>query len=102
MNITLIRTICCKLDVDGSDAALSATRRAFNAAATWVAWVCWEEGITNTNTAHHRVYGETRPTFGPRGSIRYDACPYRLMSLDRVSLNTMDGRVVCRLLLGAR
>jgi putative transposase len=96
--------------------------------------VCWDEGITNTNTAHHRVYGETRlnfglgaqlavctrakaveaikavkakkreicPQFGPRGSIRYDARTYRLMSLDRVSLNTLDGRVVCRLLLGSR
>jgi putative transposase len=96
--------------------------------------VCWDEGITNTNTAHHRVYGETRerfglgaqlaccarakaveaikagkarnretcPQFGPRGSIRYDARTYRLMSLDRASLNTLDGRVVCRMLLGAR
>ena len=45
---------------------------------------------------------ETCPTFGPRGSIRYDARTYRLMSLDRVSLNTLEGRVVCRLLLGAR
>ncbi len=134
MNKTLTRTICCKLDVDGHDAALTATQRAFNAAATWIARVCWDEGITNTNTAHHRVYGETRlayslgaqlavcarakaveaikavkakkrdtyPTFGPRGSIRYDARTYRLMSLDRVSLNTLEGRVVCRLMLGAR
>jgi IS605 OrfB family transposase len=100
----------------------------------WIARVCWDEGITNTNTAHHRVYGETRarfalgaqlavcarakavkaikamkakkretcPTFGPRGSIRYDARTYRLMSLDRVSLNTLEGRIVCRLMLGAR
>jgi hypothetical protein len=96
--------------------------------------VGWDEGITNTNTAHHRVYGETRwrfslgaqqaccarakaveaikavkakhretcPQFGPHGSIRYDARTYRLMSLDRVSLNTLEGRVVCRLLLGVR
>jgi len=134
MSKTLTRTICCKLDVDGHDAALAATQRAFNAAATWIAQVCWDEGITNTNTAHHRVYGETRlqfvlgaqlavcarakaveaikavkakqretcPTFGPRGSIRYDARTYRLMSLDRVSLNTLEGRVVCRLVLGPR
>jgi hypothetical protein len=26
--------------------------------------VCWNEGITNPNTAHHRVYGETRERFG--------------------------------------
>jgi IS605 OrfB family transposase len=134
MSKILTRTICCKLDVDGQDEALAATARAFNAAATWVARVCWDEGITNTNTAHHRVYGETRlayglgaqlavcarakaveaikavkarnretcPTFGARGSIRYDARTYRLMSLERVSLNSLEGRVVCRLLLGAR
>jgi hypothetical protein len=96
--------------------------------------VCWDEGITNTNTAHHWVYGQTRvdfalgaqlavcarakaveaikavkakkrdtcPTFGACGSVRYDVRTYRLMSLDRVSLNTLEGRVVCRLLLGAR
>jgi putative transposase len=134
MSKTLNRTICCKLDVDGHEEALATTQRAFNEAATWIARVCWDEGITNTNTAHHRVYGETRerfglgaqlavcarakaveaikavkakhreicPRFGPRGSIRYDARTYRLMSLDRVSLNTLDGRVVCRLLLGVR
>ncbi|HEX6780005.1 MAG TPA: hypothetical protein VF099_17485, partial [Ktedonobacterales bacterium] len=111
-----------------------ATQNAFNEAASWIAAICWQEGITNTNTAHHRVYGETRtrfglgaqlavcarakaveaikavkaagkhtcPTFGPRGSIRYDARTYRLMSLDRVSLNTLSGRVMCRLVLGPR
>src|SRR5262249_1463187 len=127
---------CIKQDVDGHEALLAATQRAFNEAATWIAQVCWDEDITNTNTAHHRVYGETRlnyglgaqlavcarakaveaikavkakhrdratcPQFGPRGSIRYDARTYRLMSLDRVSLNTLEGRVMCRLLLGPR
>ncbi|HEU5200057.1 MAG TPA: transposase [Ktedonobacterales bacterium] len=113
---------------------MAATQRAFNEAATWISLTCWREGITNTNTAHHRVYGETRtrfglgaqlavcarakameaiksvkaagkntcPTFGVRSSIRYDARTYRLMSLDRVSLNTLTGRVVCRLILGPR
>src|SRR5215467_2068431 len=134
MSKTLTRTICCKLDVDGHAISLAATQRAFNDASTWVARVCWDESITNSNTAHHRVYGETRerfglgaqlavcarakaveaikavkakrrdtcPAFGPRGSIRYDARTYRLMSLDRVSLITLEGRVVCRLLLGSR
>ena len=60
MSDTLTRTVCCKLDVAGHDAVLTATQRAFNAAATWIARVCWDEGITNTNTAHHRVYGQTR------------------------------------------
>jgi IS605 OrfB family transposase len=134
MNQTLTRTICIKLDIDGHETVVAATQRAFNLAASWIAQVCWDEGITNTNTAHHRVYGETRlnyglgaqlaccarakavealkavkakhretcPQFGPRGSIRYDARTYRLMSPDRVSLNTLEGRVVCRLVLGAR
>src|SRR5260370_7587418 len=64
MSNTLTRTICIKLDVDGHDAALAATQRAFNEAAAWIARVCWDEGITNTNTAHHRVYGETRLAYG--------------------------------------
>src|SRR5579871_2620002 len=134
MSETIIRTICIKLAIDGHEASLAAVQKAFNEAATWIADVCWQEGITNTNTAHHRVYGETRtrfglgaqlavcarakaveaikavrtagketcPTFGPRGSIRYDARTYRLMSLDRVSLNTLAGRVICRLLPGPR
>ncbi len=142
MNETLTRTICIKLDVNGHDAVLQETQQRFNAAASWIATVCWDERITNTNTAHHRVYGETRsrfalgsqlaccarakaveavkaartqekerkphqkpitcPQFGPRGSVRYDARTYRLMSLDRVSLNTMQGRVTCRLILGKR
>jgi len=64
MNKTLTRTICVKMDVDGHEGALAATQRAFNAAATWMAQVCWDENITNTNSAHHRVYGETRLNFG--------------------------------------
>jgi len=41
MSKTLTRTICCKLDVDGHEGALAATQRAFNAAATWMAQICW-------------------------------------------------------------
>src|SRR5260370_19256293 len=134
MSKTLIRTICVKLDVDGHDAALTATQCAFNEAAAWIARVCWDEGITNTNTAHHRVYGETRlqfglsaqlavcarakaveaikavrakdpdtcPTLNPRGSNRDDARPYRLISLERVSLNPLEGPVRFPLLLRPR
>jgi putative transposase len=134
MSDTLVRTVPVKLDVDGHAPLLSETAAAFNAAATWIACVCWDEGITNTNTAHHRVYGETRqrfglgaqlavcarakamealkatrkkgsdrcPTFGEQGSIRYDARTYRLLPLDRVSLNTLHGRVVCRMRPGSR
>jgi putative transposase len=136
MSDILTRTVCIKLDVDGHAAVLSETAAAFNAAATWIARVCWDEGITNSMTAHFRVYGETRlrfglgaqlaesarakamealkavrkqdedkqtcPTFGPGGSIRYDARTYRLLPLDRVSLNTLRGRITCRMLPGAR
>ena len=42
----------------------------------------------------------TCPTFKPDSSIRYDARTYRLMRMDRVSLNTLTGRVVGRLVLG--
>jgi hypothetical protein len=72
------RTICCKLDVDGHADALAATQRAFNAAASWIVRVCWEEGITNTTTAHHRVYGETRGRFGLGAQLaRYAPEPRR-------------------------
>jgi hypothetical protein len=60
MNKTSTRTICCKLDVNGHDAALAATQRAVNQAASWIARVCWDEGTINNLTAHHRIYGETR------------------------------------------
>jgi putative transposase len=63
MNESIIRTISIKLDINGHEAVLRATQHAFNAAASWIASVCWEEHITNTNTAHHRVYGETRSRF---------------------------------------
>lgn len=43
---------------------------------------------------------DTCPTFAPTSSIRYDARTYRLMSLDRVSLNTLTGRVFGQLVLG--
>jgi putative transposase len=133
MSDQLTRAVVVKLDVGVHGALLSQTAVAFNVAATSIARVCWDEGITNSNTAHHRVYGETRrrfglgaqlavcarakameaikatrargedtcPTFGPTGSVRYDARTYRLLALDDVSLNTMRGRVICRLLPGA-
>jgi putative transposase len=159
MNEMLTRTICIKLDVSGHEVVLQETQRRFNAAASWIATVCWDERITNSNTAHHRVYGQTRSRFGlgaqlaicarakaveaikavrtqeteklarwrkanarriakgqkplpspepaacpqfkERSSIRYDARTYRLLSLDRVSLNTLAGRVICRMLPGS-
>jgi putative transposase len=43
---------------------------------------------------------KTCPSFRDDGSIRYDANTYTLKSLDRVSLNTLSGRVVGQLVLG--
>ncbi len=158
MNELLTRTVCIKLDASGHERALQETQARFNKAATWIASVCWDERITNTHTAHHRVYGDTRarfglgaqlavcarakameavkatrageknrmarwkagntwrrkakkkllpppepatrPQFGQRASVRYDARTYRLLPLDRVSLHTLSGRVICRLLPG--
>src|SRR5215472_3361817 len=44
------------------------------------------------------------PTFAPDSRVpsgcRYDARTYRLLSLDRVSLNTITGRVIGQLVLG--
>jgi putative transposase len=126
--------VAVKLAVDGHAPLLSETAAAFNEAATWIARVCWDEGTTYTNTAHHRVYGETRrhfrlgaqlavcarakamealkatrkigsnrcPTFGQQGNIHYDARTDRLLPRDRVSLRTLHGRVVCRMLPGSR
>jgi putative transposase len=64
MSDALTRTVCIKLDVDGHEALLSETAAAFNAAAAWIARVCWDEHIANSMTAHFRVYGETRRRFG--------------------------------------
>ena len=42
----------------------------------------------------------TCPAFAAESAIRYDARTYRLMSLDRVSLHTLTGRVIGQLRLG--
>jgi hypothetical protein len=63
-NEWLTRTLCSKLDVAGHEVALAETQRRFNEAASWIATVCWDEHITNSNTAHQRVYGQTRSRFG--------------------------------------
>jgi IS605 OrfB family transposase len=47
-----------------------------------------------------QIIPKTCPTFGAGSSIRYDARTYHLMSMDRVSLNTLTGRVIGQLVLG--
>ena len=64
MSDTLKRTVCVPLDPCGHEVVLSETATAFNAAASWIAFVCWHEDITNNTVAHKRVYAETRSRFG--------------------------------------
>lgn len=55
-----------------------------------------ERRDTKTGT----VIDKTCPTFRDDGSIRYDANSYKFKSLDRVSLNTLRGRIIGQLVLG--
>jgi putative transposase len=60
----MIRTICCKLTLDGTaDASLRATQTAFNAAATWCAAVAWQRGIATKHILHDHVYYPIRQQF---------------------------------------
>jgi putative transposase len=47
-----------------------------------------------------QIIPKTCPTFAAESSIRYDARTYRLLSMERVSLNTLTGRVIGQLVLG--
>jgi putative transposase len=79
--------------VDDQDVLLLATtQRAFNTAATWVAQVCWEEGLTNTNTAHHRVYGQTRAQFGLGAQLAICA---RMKAVEAIKAVKAKGRQTC-------
>src|SRR5262249_43243597 len=82
-------------EVDGHAALLAATQHAFNEAATneaatneaatWIAWVCWDENIANANTAHHRVYGETRLNFGLGAQLAVCARAIKALALEDLS-----------------
>jgi putative transposase len=50
--------------------------------------------------ATDQIIPKTCPTFRDDGSVRYDANSYKLKSLDRVSLNTLTGRLIGQLVLG--
>jgi hypothetical protein len=52
---------------------MAATPRAFNAAATWVAQLCCDEGLTNPTTAHRRVDGEPRARLGRGAQVAIGA-----------------------------
>jgi hypothetical protein len=58
------RTIGCTLDGDGHDAQLAVTQHAFHEAATWIARVGRDAGITHQTSVDRRVSGQTRRAFG--------------------------------------
>src|SRR5215467_13635282 len=93
MNELLTRTVCIKLDTAGNEAILQETQVRFNEASTWLAAVCWEEGITNTNTAHHRVYGETRRRFGFGAQLAVCARAKALEAIKAVKRQDVEKRV---------
>src|ERR1035437_3232071 len=92
MSETLTRTVCVKLDVGENSPALTATQAAFNEASTWIALVCCDEHITNTNTAHHRVYGETRARFGLGAQV---SCEARAKAVEAIKAGNVKGRDTC-------
>jgi hypothetical protein len=92
MSDVLTRTVCVKLDVRDHGSVLSETAAALNAAATWIARVCWDEGITNSNTAHHRVYGETRRRFGLGAQLAVCA---RAKAMEALKAMRQKGRDTC-------
>src|SRR5690348_15097408 len=93
--LTFTRTVCVKLDVGGHDIALAATQRAFNAATTWVAHVCWDAGITNPTTAHHQVYGETRARFGLGAQLAICARAKAVEAIRSVKARRCEQEALC-------
>jgi len=92
MSDTLVRTVPIKLDVGANAPALVETARRFNAAATWIARVCWDEGMTNTNTAHHRVYGQTRADYGLGAQLAVCA---RAKAMEAIKAERRKGGTPC-------
>ncbi len=110
-------------------AALVRTLEAFNAACEWIASVAFSEGTANKFKLQKLVYREARERFGlsaqmavraiakvceafkrdkriqphfrPRGAMTYDERIYSFKGPDRVSLLTLDGRVVVPVRFGA-
>jgi IS605 OrfB family transposase len=96
MAMQLTRSICCKLAVDDPDApTFAATQRTCNAAASWVARVCWDEGLTNTHAAHHRVYGQTREQFGLGAQLAICARMKAVEALKAVKAKRREDQQTC-------
>jgi putative transposase len=109
-------------------AALLGTIERFNAACDWLAGKAFEDATANKYLLQRRYYGhlradfglpaqmavrviakvceaykrdkKIRPTFNPHGAIVYDQRNASFPSLDRVSLSSLDGRVVVPFLVG--
>ena len=85
----------------------TAHHRAEGATRAVFAWgaqlaVCARMQAVEALTAVNAPPREIGPQFGPRGSVRYDARTSRLKLVERVALNTLERRIVCRLVLGDR
>lgn len=62
---------------------------------------CARDKAAEAVRASRQHANATCPAFRAHSSLRYDARTYRLMDREQVSLNTLHGRVVCHLELGA-
>jgi len=85
----------------------TAHHRAEGATRAVLAWgaqlaVCARMQAVEALTAVNAPPRESGPQFGPRGSGRYAARTSRLKLVERVALNTLERRIVCRLVLGDR
>jgi IS605 OrfB family transposase len=112
----------------GQARALLAYMRAFNAAATHAARVCFDAGVFSQPSIHARCYRELRdrfgvssqtavraigkavecfsrdrgkcPVFKPTGAVTYDQRTFSFKGIDRVSLLTMTGRILVPYVVG--
>ncbi len=113
----------------GQENALRETMRACNAAASYVAHVGFEQGVSNKLRLQKETYAQARERFGlpaqlavlsirkaadartrdktkqhvfrPLGAITYDVRCLTYKGLDRVSLLTLNGRTVMPFVAGA-
>ena len=114
---------------DGQDQSLKAIVERFNAARNWVAVACFVRRETNQFEVRKFAYREVRerfglssqlaqlaiknvcdaykrdkticPEFGPHAAIVYDQRVMSFKGIDRVSLLTLDGRVVVPFIVGS-
>lgn len=108
---------------------LSDTMRAFNRAATHAAKVAFDEGLRTKRLIHNRCYRELRdmfglssqmsilaiwkvaecfardkkvcPQFGSTSAMTYDVRTMGFKGIDKVSLLTLEGRIIVPILMGA-